>query len=202
MTATLTLTRAEPFVMRFDASREPMTDEEFFEFCQLNEEWRIERTAEGELILMPPVGGETGIQNAQLNRLLGNWAETDGTGVIFDSSTGFTLPNGAKRSPDAAWCLRSSWEALTREQRRKFPPLCPDFVVELRSPSDPLAALQEKLEEYIANGSQLAWLLDPEERKVYIYRPDADVVCLENPEKVSADPVLPGFVLDLAKVWS
>jgi Uma2 family endonuclease len=125
-----------------------------------------------------------------------------GTGVVFDSSTGFTLPNGAKRSPNAAWCPRTRWEALTREQRRRFPPLCPDFVVELRSPSDPLEALQEKLEEYITNGSQLGWLLDPEERKFYIYRPGSDVVCLENPESVSGDPVLPGFVLDLATIWS
>ena len=202
MTATLTLTRTEPFVMRFDPMPKPITDEELFEFCRLNAEWRIERTATGELIVMPPAGGETGIRNSQLNRLLGNWAEVDGTGLVFDSSTGFTLPNGAKRSPDAAWLRRSRWESLTPEQRRRFPPLCPDFVVELRSPTDVLETLREKLAEYLANGAQLGWLLDPGERKVYVYRPDSDVVCLEDPDSVSGDPVLPGFVLDVARVWS
>lgn len=202
MTATLTVIRPEPFVLRFDPMQGAMTDDELFEFCQLNPDWRIERTAGGELIIMPPGGGETGIQNSQLNRLLGNWAEADGTGVVFDSSTGFTLPNGAKRSPDAAWLLRSRWEALTLEERRKFPPLCPDFVIELRSPTDTLAPLQDKMAEYITNGARLGWLIDPQERKVHVYRPDAQAVCLENPQQLSGDPVLPGFVLDLAKIWS
>jgi Uma2 family endonuclease len=190
MTGTLTLIRPD------------MTDEEFFDFCQMNREWRIERTAEGELIIMPPAGGETGKRNSQLNRLLGNWAEEDGGGVVFDSSTGFELPNGAKRSPDAAWVRRSRWEALTPEQRRKFPPLCPDFVVELRSRSDPLEPLQEKLEEYLANGAELGWLIDPEERKVYVYRPGAEPVCLDSPDRIAGDPVLPGFVLDLRRIWT
>jgi len=201
MTTTLMLTRAEPFVMRYHPMPEPITDEEFLEFCRMNPDWRIERSAEGELILMPPAGGETGIRNSQLNRLLGNWAEAEGTGVVFDSSTGFTLLNGAKRSPDAAWLRRARWEALAPEQRRKFPPLCPDFVAELRSPTDALETLQAKLEEYLANGAQLGWLIDPEERKLYLYRPGSDVVCLVDPVSVSGDPVLPGFVLDLAKVW-
>jgi Uma2 family endonuclease len=202
MTMTLTWTRPEPIVMRFDPMPEPMTEEEFFEFCQLNAEWRIERTAEGELILMPPAGGETGNRNAGITALLWLWAETDGTGLVFDSSTGFILPNGAKRAPDAAWIRRSRWEALPLEQRRKFPPLCPDFVVELRSPTDALDMLKEKMAEYLANGAQLGWLIDPAERKVYVYRPDSEVVCLENPESVSGEPVLPGFVLDLAKIWT
>jgi Uma2 family endonuclease len=187
--------------MDYDPMTAPMTDDEFFDLCQANPDWRIERTAEGKLILMPPAGGETGIQNSQLNRLLGNWAEADGTGVVFDSSTGFILPNGAKRSPDASWVLRSRWDALTPEQRKKFPPLCPDFVAELRSPTDTLEPLQEKMAEYLANGARLGWLLDPEERKVYIYRPDTRVDCLENPSQLTGDPVLPGFVLDLIRVW-
>jgi Uma2 family endonuclease len=202
MTMTITWPRTEPIVVTdFDPMAEPMTDDEFFDLCQANPDWRIERTAEGKLILMPPAGGETGIQNSQLNRLLGNWAEADGTGVVFDSSTGFILPNGAKRSPDASWVLRSHWDALTPEQRKKFPPLCPDFVVELRSPTDTLEPLQEKMAEYLANGARLGWLLDPKERKVYVYRPDAEVVCLENPSQLTGDPVLPGFVLDLTRVW-
>src|SRR3954453_17555056 len=136
MTARLTLTRTEPFVMRFDPMPRPMTDEELFEFCQLNAEWRIDRAATGDLIVMPPAGGETGNRNAGLTALLWLWAETDGTGLVFDSSTGFTLPNGAKRSPDATWLRRSRWDELVPEDRRRFPPLCPDFVVELRSPTD------------------------------------------------------------------
>src|SRR5688572_3643183 len=119
MTATVTLARAEPFVLRFDSKPEPMTDEEFDEFCWLNADWRVERSAEGELIVTPPAGGETGNQNAGLTALLWLWANADGTGVPFDSSTGFTLPNGAKRSPDSAWIRRSRWEALTPEERKK-----------------------------------------------------------------------------------
>jgi Uma2 family endonuclease len=202
MTGTVTLTWNQPRVLRIDPGPQPMTEEEFFAFCQLNPEWRIERTAEGELILMPPTGGETGNRNSALTALLWIWAEADATGLTFDSSTGFTLSNGAKRSPDAAWVRRSRWETLTPEQRREFPPLCPDFVVELLSPSDDLEALKQKLEEYIANGAQLGWLLDPEERKVYIYRPSEVVVCLNDPKEVAGEPLLPGFVLDLDRVWS
>jgi Uma2 family endonuclease len=201
MTATLTLTCNQPFVLRVDPRAQPMSDEEFFEFCQWNPEWRIERTAEGEVLIMPPVGGETGIRNSQLNRLLGNWAEADGTGVVFDSSAGFTLPNGAVRSPDLAWIRRERWEALTEAERRRFAPLCPDFVVELRSPSDSLADLKVEMEEYVTNGAQLGWLIDPEEREVYIYRPDMEPVCLEDPKQVAGDPLLPGFVLELNRIW-
>jgi Uma2 family endonuclease len=202
MTTTLTLTWDPPYVLRLDPGPEPMTDEEFYGFCQSNPEWHIERTAQGELVIMPSTGGETGAFNSQINRLLGNWAEADGTGIVFDSSTAFTLPNNAVRSPDAAWIRRSRWEALTPDERRKFPPLCPDFVVELRSPTDALDKLQEKMEEYLANGAQLGWLIDPQERKVYLYRPGAEVLCLEDPAEVAGDPILPGFMLDLARVWS
>jgi Uma2 family endonuclease len=128
--------------------------------------------------------------------------ETNGTGVGFDSSTGFTLPNGAKRSPDLAWVKRERWEALSVEQRRQFPPLCPDFVVELRSPSDALATVQAKLQEYLDNGAHLGWLIDPREKKVYIYRPQTPVACVDDPQTVSGEPVLPGFVLELKRVWN
>jgi Uma2 family endonuclease len=167
----------------------------------LNSDWRIECTSEGDLIIMPPTGGWTGRRNFTLTGLFSRWVEADGTGIGFDSSTGFTLPNGAKRSPDLAWVRRSRWEALTREEQEEFPPICPDFVAELRSRSDALATLQAKMQEYIANGAQLGWLFDPQEKKVYIYRPDADVLCLEDPATLSGEPVLPGFTLDVQLLW-
>jgi Uma2 family endonuclease len=178
-----------------------MTREQFFEFCQLNRDVRIERTAEGDLVIMPPTGGETGARNARLIAQVTQWAEQDGSGVVFDSSTGFDLPNGATRSPDVAWVKRSRLAELTPEQKQRFLPLCPDFIIELRSPSEPLSILQEKMEEYLANGAQLGWLIDPVERRVYLYRPDAPVERLDNPTRLSGDPVLPGFVLDLEAVW-
>jgi len=178
-----------------------MTREQLFQFCQLNRDLRIERTAEGDLVIMPPTGGETGARNAKLIAQVIRWAEQDGSGVVFDSSTGFDLPNGATRSPDVAWVKRSRLAALTPEQKQGFLPLCPDFVIELRSPSDPLSTLQEKMEEYRANGAQLGWLIDPVERRVYVYRPGAPVECLDNPTELKGDPVLPGFVLDLEAVW-
>lgn len=150
---------------------------------------------------MPPTGTETGDRDSEINMQLRLWAKRDGTGVAFGSSTGFILPNGAVRSPDASWVVRSRWTSLTAEQRRRFAPLCPDFVVELRSPSDSLRALQDKMQEYMNNWARLGWLIDPEQRRVYVYRPGASVQELENPEKVSGEPVLPGFVLDLREVW-
>jgi Uma2 family endonuclease len=179
-----------------------MSDEQFFDLCQLNRDLRIERTSQGELVIMPPTGGETGRINFELTGLFGRWVHADGSGVGFDSSTGFTLPNGATRSPDLAWVRRERWKALTPEQRRQFPPLCPDFVLELRSPSDALATVQAKMHEYLDNGAQLGWLIDPIEKKVYTYRPQAAVECLDNPQTISGDPVLPGFVLELGRVWN
>lgn len=178
-----------------------LTDDQFFEFCQINRDLRIERTAEGDLLIMPPAGGETGNRNAALTTLLTSWAWQDGTGVAFDSSTGFTLPNGAMRSPDAAWVKRSRLAALTSEQKVKFLPLCPDFVIELRSPSDSLRSLRAKMREYIENGVQLGWLINPITRRVYVYRPNLPVEQLENPATISGDPILPGFTLDLSKIW-
>lgn len=178
-----------------------LTDEEFFEFCQINRDLRIERTATGELLIMPPTGSETGNRNAKLIVQLGVWAERDGTGIYFDSSTGFKLPNGAERSPDAAWVKLERWNALSSQQQRKFAPICPEFVVELRSPSDQLKPLQEKMQEYLENGTLLGWLIDRKNRQVYIYRPGVAVECSDNPDSLSGESVLPGFVLDLSKIW-
>jgi len=191
----------ESLVVHFGDMLRNITDEEFFKFCQLNRDLRIERTSDGEILIMPPTGGNTGRRNSALTRRVDSWAEKDGTGVSFDSSTAFTLPNGAIRSPDAAWVNRSRWDALTKQQREEFPPLCPDFVVELRSPTDSVRTLHAKMQEYVASGALLGWLIDPIEKKVHVYRPNAEVVCLNNPKTASGDPVLPGFVLDLEKLW-
>ena len=174
---------------------------QFFAFCQLNPELRIERTAEGDVEIMPPPGGETSRKNLKLGRQLDDWAERDGTGVAFDSSAGFILPDRTVRSPDAAWVLKSRLAQLRPEAKDRFLPLCPDFVVELRSPSDALATLQAKLEEYIANGARLGWLLDPSSRTVYVYRPGVAVETLERATEVKGDPQLPGFTLALAPIW-
>ncbi len=189
-----------PLVLRLRPVVE-LTEDQLLELSSLNRDLRLELTAEGELIVMPPAGGETSKRNAELTIQLGTWAKRDGTGVTFDSSGGFTLPNGAVRSPDAAWIERSRLEALTAEQRRKFLPLCPDFAIELRSPSDRLSVVQDKMQEYLDNGMRLGWLVDPEHKQVYVYRPEAPVQRLENPESISGDPVLPGFVLELREVW-
>lgn len=178
-----------------------LTDDQLFALCQLNRDLRIERTAKGELLIMPPTWFETGYQNSKITAALAVWAEQDGTGVAVDSSTGFRLPNGAIRSPDAAWIRRSRLAALTQEQRQKFLPLCPDFVVELRSSTDRLRTVQAKMREYMANGAQLGWLIDPEHRRVYIYSPQGQVETLENPNVISADPVLPEFALNLQPIW-
>jgi Uma2 family endonuclease len=178
-----------------------LSEDQFFEFCQLNRDLRIERNAEGELLIMPPAGGETSRGNAQITCQLVLWANRDGTGVSFDSSAGFHLPNTAVRSPDASWMSRERWEQIPAEQRARFVPACPDFVLELRSPTDRLATLQAKMREYLANGARLGWLLDPESRRVYVYRPDAPVERLDDPATLAGDPVLPGFVLNLRAVW-
>ena len=178
-----------------------MTAEQFSEFCQLNRDLRIERTAGGDLIVMPPTFGKTGARNAEITAQLQLWAKRDRSGVAFDSTTGFTLPNGATRSPDAAWVKRTHLARLTPEQKEKFLPLCPDFVIELRSPSDPLKLVQSKMREYIANGARLGWLVDPLERRVYVYRPRTAVKRLDRPAHLSADPVLLDFVLDLNPIW-
>lgn len=195
------ITESRPIILHLGPALQRMNDHEFFAFCQLNQDLRLERTSDGDLIIMPPTGGVTGKRNFMLIALFGRWVEKDGTGVGFDSSTGFILPNGAKRSPDLAWIKKSRWEMLTEEEREEFPPLCPDFVVEVRSRSDALDALQSKMEEYLENGAQLGWLIDPEERNVYVYLRGQKVRILANPETVSGEPVLPGFLLTLERIW-
>jgi Uma2 family endonuclease len=178
-----------------------LTPDEFFELAQSNPELRLEQTAEGDIEILPPAGGGTSRRNLKLSRYVDDWAEQDGTGVTFESSGGFRLPNGATRSPDTAWVLKSRLATLKSDQKERFLPLCPDFVIELRSPSDSLEKLQDKMEEYLANGARLGWLIDPSTHRVYVYRPDADVEELDKPTHVSGDPVLPGFTLDLQPIW-
>lgn len=177
-----------------------LTDEAFYELCRSNPDVKFERTATGELIVMSPTGGETGDRNRRLTQRLGNWTDDDNTGLSFDSSTGFKLPNGAERSPDASWVRGDRWAALTPEQRRKFPPLAPDFVVELRSASDDLPMLQTKMQEYIDNGVGLGWLINPQDQQVEIYRPGQPVEVLQSPQSLSGETVLPGFILDLSRI--
>jgi len=174
---------------------------EFFEFCQLNRDLRIERSAAGELIFQLPTGGDTGRRNAELGMQLAIWSDRDGTGIGFDSSTGFWLPNGALRSPDASWVRRERVDALTQQEKQDFVPWQPDFAVELRSHSDRLTDLRAKMQEYVDNGVPLAWLIDPTTRRVEIYRPGQQPVAMDNPTSVSAEPELAGFVLDLTAIW-
>ena len=177
-----------------------MTDEQFFEFCQINRGLRIERNKLGEISIMPPTGSETGNRNFNIALQLGIWAQQDSTGICFDSSTGFTLSTEAERSPDACWIKLDRWNTLSPQQQQTFAPICPDFIVELRSPSDHLKLLQEKMVEYMQEpGIQLGWLIDRQHRQVYIYRPGLKVECLDNPDTISGDPVLSGFVLNLSK---
>ncbi|MEK6321679.1 MAG: Uma2 family endonuclease [Acidobacteriota bacterium] len=201
MSIALRPTESNPFILHFGPVLRRLSDQDFFEFCQANRDWRIERTSNGDLIIMPPTGGETGRGNFDLTAAFSLWAKADGTGVGFDSSTGFTLPNGAARSPDLAWVRLSRWNVLTDNEREKFPPLCPDFVVELRSPSDSMAHVQEKMQEYIDNGAELGFLIDPVEKKVYVYRLQTRVECLDNPATISGEPLLRGFTLDLRELW-
>jgi Uma2 family endonuclease len=178
-----------------------MTDEQFFILCQNNRDLRFERNANGDLIIMSPTGGETGNRNGRLSQQLFNWTDADSTGIAFDSSTGFKLPSGANRSPDAAWMPLSSWNSLTAEERKKFLPICPDFVVELLSPTDNLKTTREKMAEYRDNGARLGWLINRKSKQVEIYRPGEEVEVLESPKSLSGETVLPGFVLNLVSIW-
>jgi Uma2 family endonuclease len=200
MTKILPQVEIHPVVLKLKPAIN-LTDDQLFELCQLNRDWRIEYTAQGELIVMPPTGGETSNRNAGLTYQVQAWTRRDQAGVAFDSSGGFKLPNGATRSPDAAWVRRSRLAGLTREQKQKFLPLCPDFVIELRSPTDNLQAVLDKMQEYLDNGAQLGWLLDPLTRRVHVYLPQRPPEILDAPNTLSADPLLPGFVLDLRKIW-
>lgn len=178
-----------------------LVNDQFFEFCQANKELRIERTAQGDCEIMAPTGGETGWRNLSLAAQLYLWAEQDGSGVAFDSSTGYTLPNGAIRSPDVSWVKRTHLATLTPKQKQRFLPLCPDFVIELRSPSDSIKTLQDKMQEYSENGVSLGWLIDPVAQQVLVFQPQKAIVSLDKPTFLSADDLLIGFRLDMGKIW-
>lgn len=178
-----------------------ITDEQFYQLCAANRDLRLERTAKGDLIIMPPTGGGTGKRNSDINFELNLWNRQTQLGVVFDSSTCFQLPKGSDRSPDAAWIPLEKWNLLTPEQQEKFPPICPDFAIELRSPSDSIKLLQEKMQEYMDNGTRLGWLINPKNRQVEIYRQGQDKQILDNPPTLSGENVLPGFVLNLQLIW-
>ena len=177
------------------------TDEQFYEFCRLNNELRIERDGAGDVSIMPPAGWETAVKNAEITHQLQDWATMNGTGRAADSSAGYVLPNGAIRSPDASWVSNERLAALSEDQKTRFLPICPDFVIELRSATDPLPALRAKMSEYIACGAVLGWLIDPANRQVVVYRPDLAAEELDSPTGISGDPELPGFRLLLAEMW-
>jgi Uma2 family endonuclease len=200
MTTLLIQTASVSLMVNFPAIKS-MDIEQFYEFCQANRDLRIERTASGEVIITPPAFSDTGNRNIKIAQQLTNWADYDGTGETFDSSAGFILPNGATRSPDASWIKLERWNALSEEQQASFAPICPDFVIELRSKSDTLRSLQDKMQEYIDNGTLLGFLIDCKIRKVHIYRPNQEPEILDNPEVVSAAPELPGFILRMATIW-
>jgi len=188
-----------PYVVRI-RFRRPLSDRRFLRICRANPDLRLERTARGELIVMTPASADAGRRNADLSTQLGTWARADGRGFAFDSSAGFTLPNGAVRAPDASWILKDRWDALTPDERKGFAHVCPDFVAELRSASDRLRDLREKMAEYLGQGARLGWLIDPPRRVVEVYRPGREVDVLTGPASVSGGDVLPGFVLDLKDI--
>ena len=195
MTTTLRIqTQTIPLTVEVPAIA-TLTQDEFYAFCQANRDLRIERTATGEVVIMPPAFSDTGNRNFNLAVGLGIWAQKDGTGLGFDSSSGVTLPNGATRSPDAAWIRAKRWDQLAEAEQASFAPICPDVVIELRSASDPLSDLKAKMPEYIDNGVLLGWLIDRQNRFVYIYRPHQAPQVLQNPHQIEGDPELPGFTL-------
>ena len=177
------------------------TADEFWQLCQANPELRLERTAMGEVVIMPPAFSETGRYNSAISGQLWQWNDVRQLGIVFDSSAGFTLPNGAIRSPDTSWIAKARWENLPTEAKYGFSAICPDFVIELRSTSDSLKDVRAKMKEYIENGAQLGWLIDPQSRTVEIYEPGEEVEILHDPIYVTAEPLLPQFVLNLQKVW-
>ncbi len=195
------LSGLEAMVVRLGPLRKHVTDDEFFKFCMANRDLRIEMTSEGAIILMMLLGGEDGARSFNLTGGIGVWIKADGTGIGFSSSAIFTLPNGAKRSPSVSWIRRERWEAIPKEQRKKFALICPDFVVELRSRTDRLKTLKNKMEEYRENGAQLGWLIDPLKKKVYLYRPNEEVEELDSPASISGEPLLKGFTLDLSGIF-
>ena len=200
----VTVPRSRAQALALELHTQPVIDmsrEQFLRFCQRNRDVRIERNAEGSIAVMAPTGGETGARSGRLFAAVFRWAEDDGSGVAFDSSTGFELPNGAVRSPDAAWVARARLERLPAEDKQGFLPLCPDFVIELLSPSDSRAVVRRKMEEYRDNGARLGWLVDPGRRQVAIYRADGVAEQRTGSGVLTGESVLPGFVLDVAAIW-
>jgi Uma2 family endonuclease len=187
----------DDLAINIDALLKDFTEEDFFEMCRQNPDLRMEMSKEGDIILMPPIGGETSGQIFEMIRDFGIWVRKDRTGIGFESKASFIMSNGAKRSPYISWIKLERWNKLSRDEREGFPHICPDFIVELRLTSDQIEGLKEKMEEYIENGAQLGWLIDPIQKKVYIYRPNAEVEEFENPTSISGEPLLKGFVLDL-----
>jgi Uma2 family endonuclease len=192
--------KAAPLLMP-DLTSLRLTPAQFEQVCRDNPDLRLELTSTGGLIVMPPMGSLTSKRNFKLSSQFGTWVEKDATGVGFDSNGGFTLPNGAIRSPDVSWVRREKWDALSEDEQEEFAPLCPDFVIELRSRWQTLKAQQAKMQEYLDNGTELGWFIDPRNRRVYVYRRGAEVEVLTDAATVSGDPVLPGFELQLAELW-
>ena len=183
--------------IKLDIQQVHLSDEQFYQLCIHNPDLKIERSAKGELIVMPPVGGESGNREAELAIELGIWNRQTGLGKVFSSSTLFDLPGGGRRSPDVSWIELSRWDALTAEQRQRFPAIAPDFVIELRSRTDDLPTLQEKMQEYRESGVRLGWLINPQDQQVEIYRPGKEVEVRSLPTDLSGEAVLPGFVLSV-----
>ncbi|MGK7881147.1 MAG: Uma2 family endonuclease [Crocosphaera sp.] len=188
-----------PLEIKFDSCQ--LTDEQFYKLCQDNRDLRFERNRNGDMMIISPTGGETSERNSEINFQLKLWNKQYKLGKVFESSGGFKLPNGADRSPDASWITLDKWNNLTLKQRQKFLPLCPDFVIELRSPSDSLKSLQEKMQEYIENGTKLSWLINRKDKQVEIYRQKKQVEILDNPTTLSGEDILPNFVLNLELIW-
>jgi Uma2 family endonuclease len=189
-----------PLPLRF-RPKTPMSDDELMRFCAANDALRVERDANGEILVMTPAGNRTGRKNTAIISALDKWAEQDGRGYAFDSNTGFTLPDGSMRSPDAAWITASRWDILSEDDKDRFSPICPDFIIELRSPSDNLAELEAKMAEWITNGAHMAWLIDPERQVVAIYRPGDQPEVLHHPTSVQGSGVVAGFELVMTRIW-
>ncbi|SKB14068.1 conserved hypothetical protein [Planktothrix sp. PCC 11201] len=186
---------SEPIILSF--KNVTLSDEQFYQLCQDNENWQLERTVKGELVIMPPVGGVSGNRESDLNGELWFWNRQTQLGKVFSSSTIFRLPKGGDRSPDVAWVAKERWELLTPEEQEKFPPICPDFVIELRSRTDSLTQLQAKMQEYLNSGLRLGWLINPQEQQVEIYRPNQALEIVKLPTTLSGENILPEFILNL-----
>lgn len=197
----LTVEPSGASVLALNVQSMGLTDEQFDKLCRENPELRIELTSKGELIIMPPTGMKTGWRNSILNHRLVEWTERDGSGFAFDSSTLFTLPDGSKRSPDASWIRREKVENLSVREQEGFAAITPDFVVELCSPSDSWPLLKEKMLDYMRNGVQLGWLIDPQRKRAHVYQPAQPVDTLESPASLTGDPILPGFVFNPQEIW-